>query len=420
MRQKIYQFITHPFISGSAIVFIGSNAANLFHFLFNFFMVRNLTPASFGDISALVSLMAIATTPASATIPMIINFAARYYAKNEIAHIRGLFFTLSKLLYSIGFGLFIIFILFSSWIGSFFNIHNSLLIYLTGLIVFMGYIATTHSGLLQAKLAFNFISITNLIGAIVKVVLGVFLVFLGWGAIGAMMAYVLSNTVIYILSFIQLPFIFDIKIKRETISFMKLFTYGGPAAISMYTITSFLTTDILLVKHFFNPQQAGIYAVISLAGKVIFFFTAPIATVLFPLVTQRHEKKEKYSDIFFLAIIFVLLPSVGITILYYIFPEFILLLFNQQAYSKEISPYLGIFGIFSTMYSLLFVLTNFFLSIGKTRIYIPLVIGAILQAGLIWIFHTNFFEVIYISITVTALLLLWFLLYYWKLHEKKK
>lgn len=419
MKQRINRVIAHPFVSGSAIVFIGSNAANVFHFLFNFFMVRNLTPASFGDISALISLIALATTPASATVPMIINFAARFYAKNEMTHIRGLFFKLSKILYSIGLGLFICFIFFSSWIGSFFNIHNAVLIYITGFIVFLGYIATTHSGLLQAKLAFNFISITNLIGSIVKVLLGVFLVVLGFGPVGAVIAYALSSVITYFLSFIQLPFIFDKKIKSEPISFIKLLSYGGPAAIAMYTITSFLTTDILLVKHFFNPQQAGIYAVISLAGKVIFFFTAPIATVLFPLVAQKHEKKEGYTDIFFLAILFILIPSLGITVLYYIFPEFILLLFNQQKYSTLITPYLGLYGIFISLYSLLFVITNFFLSIGKTKIFIPLIIGALLQAVLLWIFHSNFFEIIYISTAIVTLLLGGFLLYYWKLHGEK-
>ena len=419
MKQRINRVITHPFVSGSAIVFIGSNAANLFHFLFNFFMVRNLTPASFGDISALISLIALSTTPASATVPMIINFAARFYAKNEMAHIRGLFFKLSKVLYSIGIGIFICFIIFSSWIGAFFNIHSPVLLYITGFIVFIGYISTTHSGLLQAKLAFTFISVTNLIGSVIKVFLGIFLVFLGFGAIGAMIAYALTSAISYFISFIQLPFIFDKKIKSEPISFMKLLSYGGPAAIAMYTLTSFVTTDILLVKHFFNPQQAGIYAVISLAGKVIFFFTAPIATVLFPLVAQKHEKKENYTNILFLAILFILIPSLGLTACYYIFPEFILLLFNQQKYSNVMTPYLGFFGVFMTLYSLIFVLTNFFLSIGKTKIYIPLVIGALLQVGLLWIFHDSFFQIISISIAIIALLLVWFLLYYWKLHGEK-
>lgn len=419
MRKRLNQVITHPLISGSAVVFIGSNAANLFHFLFNFSMVRNLTSANYGDVTGLISLIMLATMPAGAIIPMIINFAARFYAKQEMPQIRGLFFRLAKILFVIGLGIFGIFVLFAYQIGDFFNIRNIILIEIAGFIVFIGYISVINTGLLQAKLAFTFISITNLIGAISKYVFALAFVFLGFGSIGVMIAYAISYTVPYLLSFIELKFIFDKKIANNHISIRKLLSYGGPAAVALYMLTSFITTDILLVKHFFSPGEAGIYAVLSLAGRVIFFLTAPIASVMFPLIVHRHEKKEYYNDIFFLAVIFILIPSLGVTMMYFFFPEIILVLFNQQKNAALITPYIGLFGIFMTIYSLLSVATSFFLSIGKTKIYIPLVIGGILQIVLIWIFHRNFLEIILISIGVVTLLLLSFLLYYWKIHEKK-
>ncbi len=419
MRKRISQIIVHPLISGSAIVFIGSNSANIFNFLFNFSMVRNLSAASYGDVIGLISLITLATMPAAATVPMTINFAARFYAKKEMSQIRGLFFKLSKVLYLVGFVVFISFLVFSSWIGAFFNISNTILIDIAGVIVFVGYISVMHAELLQAKLAFTFLSVVNLIGSVLKYILALFFVFLGFGAFGAMIAFAVSYIVPYLLSFLELRFIFDKKINSDHISLTKLLSYGGPAAISLYVLTSFITTDILLVKHFFNPKEAGIYAVLSLAGRVIFFLTAPIASVMFPLIVHRHEKKQKYKDIYILAVIFILIPSLALTTVYVFFPEFILILFNQQKNSILITPYLGLFGIFMTIYSLLSVTTNLFLSIGKTKIYIPLVFGGILQVILISIFHRNFLEIILISISIVSLLLFSFLLYYWKLHVQK-
>lgn len=419
MKKRLNQIIAHPLVSGSVVVFIGSNAANVFHFLFNFSMVRNLTPANYGDITGLISLIMLATMPAGAIIPMIINFAARFYAKQEMQHIRGLFFRLAKILFIIGVGLLSVFIVFASQISDFFNIHNVILIYIAGIIVFIGYISVINTGLLQAKLAFTFISITNLIGAVLKYTCAIVFVFLGFGSLGAMVAYTISYIVPYLLSFLELKFVFDKKIVHNHISIRKLLSYGGPAAIALYVLTSFITTDILLVKHFFNPEQAGIYAVIALAGRVIFFLTAPIASVMFPLIVHRHEKKESYNDIFFLANFFILIPSIALTTIYFFFPEIVVLLFNQQKNASQIIPYLGLFGIYMTIYSLLSVATSFFLSIGKTKIYIPLFIGGVLQVVLIWAFHRNFLEVILISISIVSLLLLVFLLYYWKLHGKK-
>lgn len=420
MKQRFIQVIKHPLISGSAVIFLGSNAANIFNFLFNFVIVRNLSAANYGDVMGLISLISIATMPASSTIPMIINFAARFYAKNEMTHIRGLFFKMSKVLYPIGLTLFIFFIIFSSWIGEFFNIHNTLLIYITGFIVFIGYISVTHTGLLQAKLAFMFLSVTNLIGTILKYASVFLFVILGFGATGAMIAYTISYLVPYLLSFLNLQFIFDRKIKKEHISFTKLLSYGGPAAVALYALTSFITTDILLVKHFFNPEQAGMYAVISLAGRIIFFLTAPIVSVMFPLIIQKHETQKNYKNIFFLSLLFILVPSMSLTIVYFLFPELILGLFNQQKNTSLIGPYLGWFGVYISIYSILSVTANFFLSIGKTKIYIPLVIGGVFQVGLLWIFHKNFFEVIGISTAIVSLLLFLFLLYYIKIHGKKE
>jgi O-antigen/teichoic acid export membrane protein len=420
MKKHINKVITHPLVSGSAVVFLGTNVANIFHFLFNFSMVRNLSAASYGDVIGLISLITLATTPAASIIPTIINFAARFYAKNEMSQIRGLFFKLSKILYVFGIALFILFLIFSGWIGNFFHIKNPLLIDITGFIVLVNYASITTNGLLQAKLAFTFISITNLIGSILKYGLGLLLVFLGFGAFGAMVAYTFAFLIPYLLSFLQLRFVFDKKIKSDHISSLKLLSYGGPAAIALYTLTSFITTDILLVKHFFSPHDAGLYAVISLAGKIIFFLTAPVASVMFPLVAQRHEKNEKYNDIFLLAILFIFVISFGLTLFYYLFPTIILMLFNQQKNGIFIQPYLVPYGIFMSLYSLLSVTTNFFLSIGKTKIYIPLIIGGVLQIGLIWLFHTSFLEVIYISISIISLLLCMFLLYYWKLNAKRE
>jgi len=35
--------------------------------------------------------------------------------------------------------------------------------------------------------------------------------------------------------------------------------------------TSFLSMDVILAKHFLAPKEAGYYALLALAGKMIFF-----------------------------------------------------------------------------------------------------------------------------------------------------
>src|SRR5581483_11342867 len=129
---------------------------------------------------------------------------------------------------------------------------------------------------------------------------------------------------------------------------LTLFEYGGPAALALLSLTSLVNTDIILVKHFFNPKEAGIYATLSLIGKIIFYFSAPIGTVMFPLIVQRHTKKENYNTIFWLSLLLVLLASVAICIFYSLFPAFTVNIFSNNGDALAAVPFVGIFGIFTT------------------------------------------------------------------------
>ena len=412
MKEHIKKIINHPLISGTLVIFLGSLFCNICNFLFNLFMSRNLSVSDYGILASLMSLLTLATLPAGSIIPTIINFAASYFAKGELNLVRGLFFKVTKLSFLAGFCIFLVFFLFVESISQFFNISSESLIILLGFVIFLSYAGVINGALLQAKLAFGFISFNSLLGTILKLLLGVILVFLGFAVSGAMWAIFWTGLISYALSFIPLRFLFKKGAAVSKIEIGKLFAYGAPAAISLFGLTSFVTTDILLVKHFFPPAQAGIYAGLSLVGRVIFFFSAPISTVMFPLIVQKHAKEENYKNIFKIALFLVFLSSMALTIFYFLFPEFVIKFFIKREEYLIISPLLGLFSLFITAYSLLSIMTNFYLSIKKTKIYIPITLAAIFQAILIFYLHQNFLQIIIISLSITILLLVSLLLYY--------
>ena len=77
----------------------------------------------------------------------------------------------------------------------------------------------------------------------------------------------------------------------------------------------------------------------------------------------------------------------------------------------SVSPLLGYFGVFIAFYSMLSALSNFLLSIGKTKIWVFLVLGAATQALLISLFHQSLLQVIQVSIVINAVLFLILFLY---------
>jgi hypothetical protein len=69
-------------------------------------------------------------------------------------------------------------------------------------------------------------------------------------------------------------------------------------------------------------------------------------------------------------------------------------------------------GLLISVFSVLSLCVNFFLSIKKTNIFIPLIIGAIAQIVFIWIFHATFLQVLLVSLIDMSILLGILLLYY--------
>ncbi len=137
---------------------------------------------------------------------------------------------------------------------------------------------------------------------------------------------------------------------------------------------------------------------------------------MFPLIVKRHTNKENFNNLFYIALIIVLIPSVLITVFYFIFPEFTIKLFLGGAGYQSIAPYLGLFGILLTIYSINNVFVNFFLSVKKTLISIVVLFFASAQIILIYIYHDNFSQIVYVSIITSVLLLGSLMLYYLKLY----
>lgn len=408
-------FLKHELVTGSVYVFVGSLIGNVFNLFFNLFMSRNLTIENFGVLTSSVSLIMLMVVPAGSIVPTIINFAGSHFAKEDYGSVKALFLKIIKPILAVSILMLLCFFFFSSYISNFFKIADQSIIMIVGVIIAFAYIAAVNSGLLQSKLAFKYISASNLIGNIFKFIIGIGLVFAGFGVKGAILAILISGLIPQTLGFIYLKTVFRSKINKVSkINFKSIISYGIPSSLAVLGMTSLISTDILLVKHFFSPLQAGIYAGLSLVGKVIFFFTAPIGSVMFPLIVKKHAKSESYNNIFKMAIAMVFIPSVFISAFYFLYSDVAISIIIKNAEYKSASNLLGLFGIFITTYSLITLFVYYFLSIKKTNVCIPVLIAAVSQLLLINFYHASLFAVIAISLSVALILLVALIIYYIK------
>lgn len=406
------KIIKHELVKGSFFLFFGFISASFLAFVLNLFLVRNLTTIDYGIYASLLSILTLAGILVQSLQPIIVRFATGYFAKNQTDHASILYFKTTKFLLIFSSIIFALFLIFLKPISGYLHLKNNLYIVIVGFMVSVQYLGIINASFLQSLLKFRIISLFAGLGSLIRLVSGVVLVVLGFNVFGALWAIFLSFFVPFILGFIPLRFIFkrrkDEKIK---ISSGELISYALPTTIAVLSYISLTSTDVILVRHFFNAKDAGVYGGLSLVGKVIFYFTGPIPMTMFPLLIKRHTKGEPINNLFYLALLLVILPSLAITSFYFLFPQVSINFFLGKNYLYA-APYLGVFGIYITVFSVISLCVNFFLSLKKTKIFIPLLIAAFSQVILISMFHSSFFDVIGISLIVSVALLFVIFLYY--------
>lgn len=414
------KIIVHELISGSIFTFIGNSASNFIAFILNLFLARNLSYADYGIFTSLLSLITLLSIPTQAFNTIILRFASKYFALNQEEYASAFYKKILKYISLVALSVFFLFVIFSEKTSEFLNIREKDLIIFSGLIVGASYLSIVNTSFLQSLLKFKLLAIIGLAGGIIKLFIGISLVLLGfrvYGGIGAILAMFLST---FLFGFIPLRRLFMERKKEIKFPLREMLLYSFPATIAVVSLFSLISSDVILVKHFFQSNEAGLYGGLSVVGRVIFFFTAPIPVVMFPLLVKRHSKKENYKNIFHLSFSMISFISFSLTIFYFIFPEFIITFFLGGKEYLKLTPYLGMYGLFISLFGILNLFVSLFLSLKKTSISYFLTVGAIFQITSIFIFHKNFYQIIGISILTCGLLIFVLLIFYLRFFQKNK
>lgn len=423
MNKKVLFFVkrtlSHELISGSFYTILGSFFGNFLAFLFNFFLVRNLKSADYGEYASLVTLINLLSIPSQSFITIIVQFATDYISKKELGRALELYTILFRFTSGIGIVIFMVFLFFNGWIQSFFHISNILFLLIAGVSIAVSYMGIVNNAFTTSLLKFGFLSLLVIIAGAIKVG-GAFVMFpVGYSVLGAMVIVFLSVSIPFLANFIPVRALFKEHKQRITIHLGELIRYAIPATVVTLALSSFTSSDVLLVKHFFHPQIAGEYAGLSLIGKVIFYFTGSIPMVMFPLIIKRYNHKQNFRNLLYLSLLIVLIPALTLTEFYYLFPVFTIKIFLGAAY-LSVKPFLVPMALYMVIYSIVNLFVIFFLSLRKTHITWVVALASIAQIWGIYSYHTSFMQIIIVNIATSVALLIFLLVCYIRMYGSKK
>lgn len=407
--KKIKLFLSNPVARNSAIVFIGTMISNFGAYVYQVVVVRLMGPERYSEFAALLSLLFLLSVPATVLQTVLTKYFSIFKAREEIGEARSLF---TQTLKFIGIGSILcipIYLLVIPLLQNLLHIYSfESFIYLY-LIVATTFLVTATSGALngyqkffESSAALSLLTFVRLSTGFVFAPISISLTIFG---------NVIANIVSIFLYGFSVRFLYTKSPKLITVKKSEIIKFAIPTLLSTLGMTAFFNMDVVLVKHFFDVSQAGIYASLTIFGKIIFFAATPIMIVIFPMIVERKEQKESFQSLFIMGFIGVLLLSFGIVFVYAFASTFITrLLFGDKFLTA--APYLTTYGIFMAFVTIVNYLMTVCLAVNKTKAGIIVFSGAVVQTCVMLLFHSSLSQLIASISLVSGALVCILLLYY--------
>jgi O-antigen/teichoic acid export membrane protein len=372
---------TRDIATAGGVVLVATVLTSALGVAYTIAMARLLSPIDYATLVSLLSLLSVASLPAGPIQAVIARATAAAIGRGEREptlpvvrehgpRIGGLAATMT-----VGGALAV------PWLADFLQFDDPSLLWLGLPIVGIGMLQPLLRGLAQGRARFVLLASATTFDITAKVVGGVALALAGFavrGALGAILAGGVGSLVLILAAFRRdtKPNMIYTVPESPTIEggwgdlITTLLAFGG--------LTALVTMDAVLIKHQFADEAAATYAVLSVAGRSLFWATGAITTVLLPTVARQAGAGERGRGSLWrgLAIAFVLAGTGEAAFL--IAPSFIVSLLFGSTYLSA-APLLPIFGLGSLSLSLGSVILTWLVAQGRNAGAVIVPVAALVQ-----------------------------------------
>lgn len=397
----IRSYATNRTVQQGVVLMGATTAANVLQYVFHAFMSRALGPTEYGVLTSLLALYVIVSVPAGIAQTVITQYVARFRALSETAKVAGVFGDTVKYLSLAGVVIFILVILASAPIASFLNVPALAPVVVMASVFVVSGGSTAVLGTLQGLQRFFVISATGFLTSVFRLAAGILFVLAGWGAAGALGATTVSTFLAALVGLVFLRDVIRAKSESHGLPLGTISRYTGIVLVGTLAFTVLTNIDLIVVKHYFTPDEAGYYSAASTLGKIILFFPGAISTVMFPKTSHRFALGQTASDLArqsmwailglcgFAAVVLALFPTPAVH-----------LLFGSQ-YDASISL-VGLYGATMGLYALVQMLMAFYISQEEAR-FVWLLAGVTIALGIgLAVYHVTLVQVI-LSLAASAI-----------------
>jgi hypothetical protein len=273
-------------LHGSALLLGSTGIVSATNLLYNIAIARGLGPEGFGHATAIYTVLMLL----SAVTLAFQLVCSKLVAKSaDLSGKIAIYRELLRRSWQTGLFLGVAIMLGSSAIAQYLRLPESHDIILLGFGTAIYVPLGVRRGMLQGIYDFRRLAVNFVLEALIKIGGALIMLHYGLGVTGVIGAVVISIVLAYVTSGTALGPAATVRIQIKA-----SFREGMQASVFFLGQVIISNLDILLVKHYFPPLVAGLYAVVALVGRVVYMFSWSVISSMFPVsAATSHQRASR-------------------------------------------------------------------------------------------------------------------------------
>ena len=377
------------FLQNNLLILILLNSSNIFNYLFQLMVGRALTPADYGTFNALNSMAVILSAPV-AVLPLVFSRTTIKLAQSGMGQVRNLLVKGFRSMIVIAGGALLVGISIMPWLKNYLHLDASLPVLIMLVQLALALVLPVFLGILQGLhrffpfgLGISSISLGRFLAGILLVSV------LSWGVNGALLAGAIGTCLAIS---ITLWSVRDILREQENPLpqglFKEMGKYAFPVFLSTTMVMALGNLDIVLVKHYCSPEEAGLYSIAAILGRIALYLPGVLIVVLFPEAAKAKATGNEDSRILWVSLGLTALLGGSFALACTFWPEPIIVLLFGEKYQAA-AGLLTIISLAMAMLAVANVIFTYSLARSEFNFLWPLVSGVAMMLFLIFFFHDS-------------------------------
>ncbi len=334
---------------------------NILGYFFHSLVSRSLGPGGYGEFMVLYSFMLtvgnITAILGTVGVKIIVeNFEKRY---DFLRSLRKMAFFLGVIFASLV-------MTFAPYLRDFLHVRENYYFLIIGFAWLGMFILAIEKSFLQSTGRFPLLAFCNSAELTIRLLATILMILLGLSLSGVLLASVLGifSVIIFLVFGINRKILGE-RASLEIKKIIKIALYVSPSGFFVYA-------DDIFIRRIFDEHTAGLYASVSIVGKLLVWFTITMLGVYFPkFVESKNSLKFKKYVVQMIGIVLLaeIISHVGVLL---IGKPLFLLLFGKKFESALIFLHPYLFFILPLLFSMIFISLATALEKGMLLIYLHL------------------------------------------------